>query len=477
MIKRLTIIALVTCLCYRLQGQELTELGANYNHDPDLIELDLLERSGVRWVRVTPRFYRYLNGELNPETDEGLQRVIDASNAGYQVIFGWRFDFKQNDENIPVPGSAREREMFDIASRVMARLGTSIDIFTLGNEPNLETLTEDLVFQSSHNGVPLVVFTERLLTEVFERFYNLRPSIKKPEVYAGSFPALFENRWQTNEGVNGLLQFAQQDDRVTGFALHLHISNFNEVDQSFAHARSIIPDKPFIVTEFSLHRLYRNNISEALNVNPAGADFAAKYGHSPGMQLFEWYQYANNNKIQPVELDDLFKTRDWFIPGYLDVYREKFEQNNVVIATYPILQQSAPLVFNTGSPLWFLNPVFMQVTLARDENDQLGANPLCAEDYLAWAAFRRAVTTSIDLGEERLTDSLVFPNPARGKITLRNVEGKYHVTIRDMTGRTVSSASYEGEAVIDISGLAPSTYLLNIQRGKGQENIKFVVER
>ncbi len=60
----------------------------------------------------------------------------------------------------------------------------------------------------------------------------------------------------------------------------------------------------------------------------------------------------------------------------------------------------------------------------------------------------------IDPGEGRLTDSLIFPNPARGKITLRNIEGKYQVTILDMTDRTVSS---------------------HIQLRNKQGNIRFVV--
>ena len=478
MLKKLIILLFTISLFFEANAQQLTELGANYNHDPDLIEVDLLDRAGVGWVRVTPRFYRYLNGELNPETDEGLQQVIEAKKAGYKVIFGWRFDFKQNNERIPVPGSAREQEMFDVASRVLGRLSTSMDIFTLGNEPNLETLSQDMIFQSSHNGIPLVVFNERLLTEVFEKFYDLRPGIRKPEVYGGSFPALFESRWQSNEAVQGLLQMAEDDDRIAGFGLHLHISSFDEVDEAFRFARTILKEKPFIITEFSLHRLYRSRIDESLNVNQAGADFAQQYGHSPDWKLYQWYEYANNTKIQPQELDDLFKTRDWFIPGYLNVYREKFEQNNVVVATYPILQQSAPLNFDTSSPLWFLNPVFMQVTLIRDDNGQLGANPLCVDDYLAWAAFRRETITSIDFEEIKSTDSLVFPNPAANKITVVNIAGEYKVSIVDITGKIVYEGIYnQDNAELNVSGFKPANYIISIVQGDRVKMIKLIIKR
>lgn len=39
------------------------EIGANFNHDPELIEIGLLKRTPVQWVRTTPYIFEYINGQ------------------------------------------------------------------------------------------------------------------------------------------------------------------------------------------------------------------------------------------------------------------------------------------------------------------------------------------------------------------------------------------------------------------------------
>lgn len=469
MLKKIAIVLMMAPLMFlSVKAQENeTQLGANYNHDPDLIELNLLERSGVAWVRVTPRFYRYLNGELDPATDDGLQHLINAKNSGYKVAFGFRFDFRQNNERIPEPGSARENEMFNVASQVLARIGQHIDIFTLGNEPNLETLAEDMIHQESHNGIPLVVFTERLLNEVFEPFYELRPSIARPEVYGGSIPAIFETRWKNNDAVKGLLQMANDDDRIAGFDLHFHISNFDEVDDGFQFARSIMPDKPFLITEFSLHRLYRSKISEELGVDEAGESFANEYGYDPTWKAYQWYTVVNSNRVTPEEFQAFFDSRSWYPEGYLNTYREKFNEYGVYLATYPILQQSAPQVLNETSPLWFINPVFMQVSLLQEEDGALGANPLCVEDYLEWASYRPVVTANIGQIDDTIR---IYPNPTSGlvKVDKGEMNGEVKVSIKDLSGRIIQQMRTTDALIqLDVSELPQGVYIITFINGTG----------
>ncbi len=447
---------------YIIRAQELeTQLGANYNHDPELIEIDLMTRAGVRWVRVTPRFFRYLNGELDPATDEGLQHIIDASNAGYNVVFGFRFDFHQH-ERIPVPNSQREREMFDVIGAVIARIGQHIDIFTLGNEPNLEAVQADMIYQDSHGGVPLVVFTQRLLDEVVAPFYDRRPSFKRPEIYGGSIPAIFQTSTQNNEAVKGLLQMAQDDDRIAGFDLHFHIESFDEVDAGFQFARSIMPEKPFLITEFSLHRLYRSKIDEQLGVTQAGIDFAEQYGYDPTWESYRWYTVVNSNKVKPDEFQAFFDSREWYPDNYLKLFREKFNEYGVFLATYPILQQSAPQVLNSTSPLWFINPVYMQVSLVPEADGQLGANPLCETDYLDWAAYR------LPLGElfETIDDTIqIFPNPSAGIFTISRNEliGDVQVTVHSLEGKKLFDQRFSEETIaMDLSKLKSGMYQLTI---------------
>lgn len=463
---RLILFTVIILSSASLQAQRLeTQLGANYNHDPDLIENELLARAGVRWVRVTPRFFRYMNGELDPATDEGLQHIIRASNAGYKVVFGFRFDFHQN-ERIPIPNSQREREMFDVIGSVIARIGEHIDIFTLGNEPNLETVSADMVFQESHGGIPLVVFTQRLLDEVVEPFYDRRPSFRRPEIYGGSIPAIFQTSTQNNDAVRGLLQMANDDDRIAGFDLHFHIESFDEVDAGFEFARSIMPEKPFLITEFSLHRLYRSKIEEPLNATEAGTDFANIYGYDPTWKSYQWYTVVNSQRVTPDEFKAFFDSRDWYPQNYLDLYREKFNQYGVYLATYPILQQSAPQVLNPTSPLWFINPVYMQVSLEREEDGSLAANPLCVDDYLEWASYR------LPLGEvfEEIHDTIrLYPNPTEGllQIDRGRLKGKVEITIHSLEGKELQVIEFSTDEIrLDLSGLRNGVYQLTLKSGQ-----------
>lgn len=472
------VILLLLIIALKGFGQSTeTQLGANYNHDPELIENDMLARAGVRWVRVTPRFHNYVSGRIDPATDEGLQHVINAKNAGYNVAFGFRFDFRANDERIPLPNSQREREVFDAVGAVLARVGGYLDIFTLGNEPNLEALDLDMVHQDEYNGVPLVVFTKRLLDEVVEPFYDRRPQFSRPKIYGGSTAAPYNPVIQNNQAVRGLMQMTQDDDRIEGYDLHFHITSFDEVDRGFEFVRSIIPEKPFLITEFSLVHLYKQYISEQLNATPEGEAFANEYGYDPTWKAYQWYTVVNSNKVTPEEFGAFFDSRDWFIEGYLNYFREKFNENGVYLATFPLIQQSAPLVVNTTSPMWFINPVYMQVSLVRQEDGQLSANPLCVNEYLEWAAYRLPLAAE---EQDIQSNFLLYPNPTDDFLKVRRgrLKGPVNISIYSLEGREVISQTINQEDLkIDVSGLNPGLYEVVVSSGEEAHSEKLIINR
>ncbi|MBC9796463.1 hypothetical protein IBL28_10810 [Sinomicrobium sp. FJxs] len=45
---------------------------------------------------------------------------------------------------IPAADSREEKELFDTASKILEVVGPYVDIFKLGNEPNLETVDQDM---------------------------------------------------------------------------------------------------------------------------------------------------------------------------------------------------------------------------------------------------------------------------------------------------------------------------------------------
>jgi hypothetical protein len=167
--------------CVACAAATAQEVGANFNHDPEIIDISLLRRVPVDWIRTTPYIFEYIKGEKRPDSGEGLGNVIRAHQAGYKIAFGFRWDFRKFGLRIPQPGSAEEKEYFGVARQILERVGPSIELFTLGNEPTLETMDADMQPDTS-GAAPLVRFTQRLLTEVVEPCYRAHPGWKRPAV-------------------------------------------------------------------------------------------------------------------------------------------------------------------------------------------------------------------------------------------------------------------------------------------------------
>ena len=367
-------------LCTATATISAQEIGANFNHDPEIIDINYLKKTPVEWIRTTPYIFEYIKGPKNPATEPGLQQVIAAKKAGYKVAFGLRWDFKKFNLEIPAAGSADEIQYFKVVTAILERVGPFINIFTLGNEPNLETKEADL--QLNKEGfVPLVRFTERLLTEVVEPYYKKHPELQRPDVYAGSLPRLFMKEEQKIPGVIGLIRLAQDNKNIKGLAIHLHIADSSEMEESFRFVRSIMPSKPIIVPEFSLFRLYNKHVSDELGDSPGGIAFAKKYGYAPSMRLYEWYSKVNTDRVPAKEWEDMFASRTWFPPHFLQTYYRYFEKYGVVLATYGYFSQSAPKKMGPESPTWFVNPIFSAKSLLPHEDGTYMENPLWFADF------------------------------------------------------------------------------------------------
>lgn len=374
--KRILFIILI-CFLSTVNAQEI---GANFNHDPEIIDFTYLAKTPVEWIRTTPYIFQYIRGEKNVETEPGLQKVIEAKKKGYKVAFGFRWDFKRYNVDVPAPGSALEKEYFAIVERFLQRVGAHIDIFKLGNEPNLETKENDLQV-NAQGYVPLVKFTERLLTEVVEPFYAKHKNLKRPDLYTGSLPRLFLKEEQTNPGVIGLIKLAQDIPAIKGLAVHLHIVDSVEMNEALRFVRSIMPTKPIIVPEYSLFRLYNQHVADEIGDSESGKKFAAAYNYAPSMKLYEWYSKANTERVTAKEWNDFFASRSWFPQHFMQTYYRYFQQYGVVLATYGYLSQSAPQKMGPNSPTWFINPIFPMKSLKEQPDGSFTANPLWFDDF------------------------------------------------------------------------------------------------
>ena len=356
------------------------QFGLNFNHNPENIDFKYVEKVNVKWLRTTPRILDYVDGKLNAETDTGIQKVVEGGEKGYHIAFGFRWDFKSRNLAMPAPGSLKEAEYFKTVDIILDRVGAHVDIFKLGNEPNLETIESDLQY-NQENKVPLVVFTERLMNHVIA-YYKSHPTWKMPEIYAGSLPALFEKKQQQKPGVYELIKFAQNTQEVKGFAVHLHISDTLQIAQALGFVRSIMPEKPIIVPEFSLFRLYNQHFEDKIAGNARGEAFVKKYQLPSNIKIYEWLSLVHSGKVPHQQWEEMFLSQDWYVPHYLDTYYRYFSQYNVVLATYPLLQQGYDKVVTPLSASWFLNPLFLQKSYSLNSAGEYYINTLSFPDFI-----------------------------------------------------------------------------------------------
>jgi hypothetical protein len=142
-----------------------------------------------------------------------------------------------------------------------------------------------------------------------------------------------------------------------------------------------MPDKPIIIPEFSLFRLYNKHVADELGDSKEGKLFATKYGYSPGMKLYEWYSKANTERVSEREWADMFASRTWFPQHFMQTYYRYFQKYGVVLATYGFLSQSAPAKMGPNSPTWFINPIFPMKSLQPQTDGFFTPNPLWFNDF------------------------------------------------------------------------------------------------
>ncbi|WP_134091292.1 hypothetical protein [Olivibacter sp. XZL3] len=356
------------------------EIGLNFNHNPENIDFTYVRKLPVQWIRTTPRILDYVDGRLDAASDTAIQKVVDAGKMCYQVVFGFRWDFKNRRLAVPAAGSSREAAYFRVVDQLLERVGPYIQVFSLGNEPNLETIASDLQYGQDKQ-VPLVEFTGRLLAHVLH-FYEQHPDWPRPKIYAGSLPALFEKKQQQLPGVVELIKLAQREPAIEGLAVHLHIGDTLEIPAALDFVRSIMPEKAIIVPEFSLFRLYNSHFGDRIANSAKGKAFVEKHRLPADIKLYEWLNLVHTGKVTVDEWEELFLSQDWYPSHYLLTYNRYFKQYGVVLATYPLLQQGFAKVVKPTSDSWFLNPLFLQKSFGLTEKGEYIKNPLVYADFV-----------------------------------------------------------------------------------------------
>ena len=345
----------------------LAELGANFNLGPETYRTFLIDRSGTRWMRAIIDLNRLrderrdgIYGTTAPRAKMKLRldSIKRAKLDGLNIIVSLKAEFKEYQLHIPDVDSDREKEMFNQVTFAISELGEAIDILVSGNEPIVETLDSDMVFNVTKNVNPMSSFYIRMAehSNRLLRKLNLRESTR---LYMGSFNRLDSVAKRSIPGVQDLLQYALNTNFVDGIDLHIHVPSMQAFEQQLSYTRSLIgnSDKGLIVSEFSLMWLFKQNLTTALcfGEGQPGVDFCDRLRAESvlGRELLErrgtatelefintFLKAPASQKLSKELFNEYFRSRAYLPANFMGEANQLFNQYGVRVATYTFDQDN-----------------------------------------------------------------------------------------------------------------------------------------
>ena len=179
------------------------------------------------------------------------------------------------------------------------------------------------------------------------------------------------------------------------------------------------------------------------------------------------------------------------IPGfYTDMFESEFGCDSIVVTELVIVFNPIPAIDQIGSVL--------QTGVYESYQWYLDGEPIPGADGMSWEPTQNGIYT-VEVTDENgcsgmsdefpvftvgIDDSLVgvlklYPNPTSGLVTLElpEVSGNVQVQLVDVTGRTVKPhvLLHENQTVLDLSGMARGTYLVQVLHGNKQWHARVVL--
>jgi hypothetical protein len=337
------------------------QLGANFNEHLDAAKVPALDATGVTWIRGFLPAGEFLDGRRTLATDPGIAAFRAAAASGRRIAITLKWDFKRSNWRVPAPDSADEKKAFAWAVDVVRE--TRPDLLLLVNEVFIDTHEADM--QPGADGViPMVRFLQRLAAFVHSAGLK-SPSGAPLPLSCGGFTRLDRPEMQQRPATRALLSWLATTPDLTYVNFHLHEPTLAEFETALKFIHEQLPNRPFVVTEFSLVWSYQAHLKDRLDADEAGRAFAEKF-HRPADETVR--QYLNAAARAPVteeELHAFLGSRSWFDPESLEKCCRLMEQNGVTLATYAYLQEAAGLS-KPGQPVsgkqppWRLNPIFQE---------------------------------------------------------------------------------------------------------------------
>lgn len=341
------------------------ELGANVNENLDWLLPSLMDQSHTGWVRGFVPAFQFMRGERSFDTDAGLKALNAAARSGRHVVLSIKWDCRGRGEDgrVPFPNSGIEKQWFKFADDLLDATKGNVSILVLDNELLIDTQEADL--EPGVGGqIPMVVFLRRLAAHVAAEHRTAANGETLP-IFAGGWTRLDLDRQRTLPATRASIEWVRHDPNIAGADYHLHQPDMRSSEEAMRFIHEQIPNKPLIVTEFSLVWKWKAHLEDRVAATPAGVSFTHRYSLPLDLTVAEYLTNAFKIPVPQAEWNDFLASQPWFEGNYLEHIVPELEANGVVVATYaftlnPFVKAGGHVqrVDSSTTP-WFLNDLFV----------------------------------------------------------------------------------------------------------------------
>ncbi len=377
------------------------QLGLSYAGTPSRWGPDDSEfsRTHATWIRAfynVPQSVAATNScDVKDDPDLNELRMIHQTYGGkYKIIFSLKYNATVANGPAPPLSGPQYDALVSCTNTVLDYMYNNIDILVSGNEPFEPDQFADMT---------VATFYQQMTDN--DIAYRAKQTTSVP-IYVGAFNDL-QTAYAQSPAAKALLTYANNNPAVAGVDLHLHVASFNgdngSEDNRFpsldsglvgavTFARTLVPTKPFISTEFSLVSYFLPFLKDPLSASftsknaTYAVDAAASVAQDPdgNQTVLGFYNYAvfrgnHQNPISYQEWSDFLSIGDavsptWYTDrfvgsnNFLAQAQDFFNKNNFLVTTYSLPYQQIILAEGQKPgapyqlPFYWLGAVFCNAT-------------------------------------------------------------------------------------------------------------------
>jgi hypothetical protein len=334
-------------------------LGANLDQNLDATNFAELQNLSATWMRG---FFPMQDADQGDVANQpGMHKLLTATGLGYGTVLNLKFAY---DKGLPTADSSDMKVAFERLDKVLAVVMDKVDILVVGNEP---------FFECGGKTENLNEFYEALAQHTIDYRQQHAGSSSKTQIYMGALTDLEKSNGQ-NVLTDRWLGFVKSTPSIAGTDCHPHVPSLSDgqkyIDYIIPRLR---PDQKFLATEFSLVKLYKQHLTDAIPIK-----FADQYHVPRGTQVWQVVRDSIQHPVPQTEWNDFLLACPWFADTkqfISDLIGNFRKTGRCAVATFG-LQQGAPMVQDFGpkkSP-WVFTSMFCPHTVQPGADGLPGQN-------------------------------------------------------------------------------------------------------